>query len=196
LLNCPEYKETKIYHYCNSEYDKKANAAFLMGAYQVLCLSRSAIEAWKPFEGEEFVDYRDSLKGPCSYKCTIYDCLEGLEWAQKLGWYNKLTFNLHEYNYYSSVEHGDMNWIIPGKLLAFSAPIDEEKAADNLGFDPEFYVPIFKKLGVTAVVRLTTKDYDRDVTIINLHRNSLITELNTMKCISLMVVVLQKYLYN
>eukprot|EP00826_Nyctotherus_ovalis_P012785 TRINITY_DN13405_c0_g1_i5.p1 TRINITY_DN13405_c0_g1~~TRINITY_DN13405_c0_g1_i5.p1 ORF type:complete len:141 (-),score=17.94 TRINITY_DN13405_c0_g1_i5:598-1020(-) len=136
-----------------------------MGAYQVLCLSRSASEAWKPFEEEDFIDYRDAMKGPCTYKCSIYHCLEALEWAQKLGWYNRLTFNLAEYQYYSSIENGDMNWIIPGKLLAFSSPTDAEKGAEGFSFSPEFYVPIFKKLGVVAVIRLTKKDYDREVSL-------------------------------
>jgi len=31
-----------------------------------------------------------------------------------LGWYG-----YKEYDYYEKVEHGDMNWIVPGKFLAF-----------------------------------------------------------------------------
>ena len=67
----PSYKKAKIYHYSSENFKKKANAAYLMGAFQVICLKRTAIEAWKPFEGEKFVDYRDALRGVCTYKCTV-----------------------------------------------------------------------------------------------------------------------------
>jgi cell division cycle 14 len=40
----------------------------------------------------------------------------------KLGWYNPKTFNYKEYEEYEKVDNGDMNWIIPGKFLAFSSP--------------------------------------------------------------------------
>ena len=134
-----------------------------MGAYEVLWLLRSAEESWKPFENEEFVDFRDSMKGPCTYNCTILHCLKGLEFAQKFGWYDMKTFDVSEYQQYESIEHGDLNWIIPKKLMAFSTPIESTKKLDGIYYGPEFYIPIFKKLGVTAVVRLTTEEYDREV---------------------------------
>jgi cell division cycle 14 len=40
----------------------------------------------------------------------------------KLGWYNPKTFNYKEYEEFEKVDNGDMNWIIPGKFLAFSSP--------------------------------------------------------------------------
>lgn len=70
-LNDTRYTKAKLYHYCSESFKKKANAAYLMGAFQVICLKRTAEEAWKPFEGEKFVDYRDALKGVCTYKCTV-----------------------------------------------------------------------------------------------------------------------------
>jgi cell division cycle 14 len=57
-----------------------------------------------------------------------------------------------------------MNWIIPGKFLAFSGP--SSKSTDPEGyktFTPEDYVPIFKKKGVTMVMRLNKKQYDKEV---------------------------------
>jgi len=85
-----------------------------------------------------------------------------MEYAINLGWYNSSTFNVADYQYYERVENGDLNWIIPGKFLAFSTPVDSTHAQD-FSFGPDFYVPIFKKLGVTTVVRLNTKEYDREV---------------------------------
>lgn len=42
-----------------------------MGAFQVIYLLRSAKEAFAPFASEKFVDFRDAMRGPCSYKCTV-----------------------------------------------------------------------------------------------------------------------------
>lgn len=80
-----------------------------------------------------------------------------------MGWYSLKDFNLAEYQYYERVENGDLNWIIPKKFIAFSTPVDSAHAEDELTFSPEYYVPIFKKLGVTMVVRLNNKEYDREV---------------------------------
>jgi cell division cycle 14 len=87
--------------------------------------------------------------------------LEALEYALKIGWYNPETFNLADYQYYEKVENGDLNWIIPGKFVAFSTPVDGAQPGD-LNFSPDYYVPIFKKLGVTMVIRLNTKEYDAE----------------------------------
>lgn len=164
LLNDPKYKSAKIYHYCNDDIAKKANAAFLMGAYQITYLSRTAKEAWLPFEKVKFVPYRDAARGPCNYQCTLLHCLEGVEWAEKLGWYNRLTFDLTEYRKYEKIENGDLNWIIPGKIMAFSTPVDSIDPNDKT-LTPEFYIPIFKELEIEAVIRLGAKEYDREVNL-------------------------------
>lgn len=87
----------------------------------------------------------------------------------KLGWFNYKSFNITEYEHYELIENGDLNWIIPGKFVAFSSPYseDEDKYGvyislnQNKLFTPKDYVPIFKKLGVTGVIRLNTSTYDR-----------------------------------
>jgi len=57
------------------------------------------------------------------------------------------------------VENGDLNWIVPKKFIAFSGPLN---VTDKYGsFTPDDYVPIFKKFGVTLVVRLNKPQYDR-----------------------------------
>jgi len=160
LVTHQDYKKAKIYHYCGENPKKKANAAYLMGAYQIIALKKTAKDAWKPFAKESFPDFRDAMKGVSTYKCTVLHCLEGLEWAIKLGWYNSATFNVSEYQYYERVENGDLNWVIPGKFIAFSTPVDTPQ---DFSFSPDYYVPIFKKFGVTMVIRLNTKEYDREV---------------------------------
>jgi len=58
-----------------------------------------------------------------------------------------------------------MNWVVPGKLIAFKGPRTTPK--NQISFTPEFYVPFLKKLGVTAVVRLNKDHYDKTVFVSN-----------------------------
>ncbi len=96
------------------------------------------------------------------------DCLKGLEYAMKLGWYDPRTFNVKEYEFYEKIENGDANWIIPGKFLAFSSP--SATSVDSDGYPcltPKDYIPIFKKMGIKMVVRLNQKCYNREIFIKN-----------------------------
>jgi cell division cycle 14 len=78
-----------------------------------------------------------------------------------MGWFNLKSFNIAEYEKREKIENGDFNWIIPGKFLAFSNPSNAND--DHYGYycyTPEDYVPIFKKLGITGVIRLNNQTYD------------------------------------
>ena len=162
LMKNPAYEKYKIYHYASLAPAKRANAAYLMGAFQVIMLGRSASEAWAPFTTlSPFPAFRDASFGGCSYSCTIQHCLGGIETAMRLGWFHPQSFNVAEYEFYERVENGDFNWIVPGKLLAFSSPSPTPTDAEGFrAFTPEDYVPLFRRLGVTAVVRLNKKTYE------------------------------------
>ena len=167
ILNDEKFASNKIYHYCARQPGKKANAAYLMGAFQILILKRTAAEAWRVMSaGRPYADFRDASQGPCRYKCTIAHCLGGLEKGVSLGWFDINNFDLEFYEYHERVENGDFNWIIPGKMLAMCNPQNEGN--DIYGFrmwTPKDYVPCLKKLGISAVVRLNNKTYDeRDFT--------------------------------
>jgi len=166
IMNNPDYTNYKIYHYTSTDFRKRANAAFLMGAYLLIFKGKTADEAWSYFEKVEpaFVPFRDALAGECTYECTILDCLRGLEYGMKLGWYVPKSFKTQEYEYYEKLENGDMNWIIPGKMLAFSSPSNNTHDGDGYRtFTPEDYVTPFKKWKVGVVVRLNNKTaYDRE----------------------------------
>ncbi len=87
-------------------------------------------------------------------------CLQGLEIAIENEWYNFRTFNPKEYEFYERVDHGDLNWIIPGKFMAFMGPVNK-RIEGKSGFTPEDYSEIFQVLGVNKVVRLNEIIYDR-----------------------------------
>lgn len=167
-LNSPQLKDTPILHFCSQDPRFKANAYFLVCAYQVVVQGKSAEEAWEPVRGmvPALRAYRDATAAPCSYKCTILDCLRGLEYAMMLGWFGRASFRYEQYQHLSNLEGGDMNWLVPGKFLAFTGP--SGKDVDEGGFPcltPEACVPIFQDLEVTLVIRLNRKQYDRRVFI-------------------------------
>ncbi|OMJ93672.1 hypothetical protein SteCoe_3372 [Stentor coeruleus] len=164
LIKNQAYASYKIYHYTTLNPQKRSNAAYLMGAFQILVLNRSAQESWNPFISlPGFLDFRDAGYGGCTYRCTILHCLKGLEKAIQLGWFDYKKFNVHEYEFHEKVENGDWNWIIPNKMLAFASP--SPASSDNDGFKvwtPEDYAPLFKSLGLSAVVRLNNKTYEAE----------------------------------
>ena len=83
LLKDTFYQNYEIYHHTSLDVSKRANAGYLMCAYQVIIMKRSAEDALKRFESlnPAFQPFRDASYGPCSYKCYILDCVRGLEYA-------------------------------------------------------------------------------------------------------------------
>ena len=157
ILSDPEHKHKKIYHMtCNHMY-KKANAAYLMGAYCVIVLKKSAYEVGKIFSFIP-IRFRDASDGPCFFFLSLADCFIALEQAIRRNWFNYLSFNSDEYEFYSRLENGDLNWIIPRQFVAFSSPADEsQKRKQRL--TSEKYSQIFKGLNVRTVVRLNKPKY-------------------------------------
>ena len=160
LLKDPRYLSFSIYHYCSVDPAKQANAAYLICAFQIIILKRTASEAWTNFSSLSLSAFRDASFGPCFYNCNILHCLRGLERSLKLAWFQYKSFSVKEYEHNERVENGDMNWIIPGKFLAFSSPAEAGCENGYKPYAPEDYVEIFNKQNITAVVRLNNKTYD------------------------------------
>ena len=58
----------------------------------------------------------------------------------------------------NQVQNGDLNWVVPGKLLAFAGPTAVAKHFWGYRtFTPEDYHQYFADTGVTAVVRLNNE---------------------------------------
>ncbi|CAD7930458.1 unnamed protein product [Amoebophrya sp. A25] len=164
LLNDPALSGKKIVHYCSADPKKRANAAYLACAFQVMILRREADVAYKPFVGAKpaFMPFRDATMSVCTYQNTVLDCVRGLEYGMRIKWFDPATFDVQAYDFYEKVEHGDISWVIPDKFLAFSGP--SNSPVDGNGyptFTPEDYVPVFKAANVALVVRLNKKQYDR-----------------------------------
>src|ERR1700761_4924780 len=99
---------------------------------------------------------RDAGEEPSDFECTVSDCLRGLEKAIALGWYSFASFDYKEYETNHRLDNGDMNWIIPRKILALSSPTDVRKD----GLPPEHFVEKFKNMKIKAIIRLNERMYD------------------------------------
>ncbi|XP_061042257.1 dual specificity protein phosphatase CDC14A isoform X4 [Eubalaena glacialis] len=154
----------KIVHYTCFDQRKRANAAFLIGAYAVIYLKKTPEEAYRALlsgSNPPYLPFRDASFGNCTYNLTILDCLQGIRKGLQHGFFDFETFDVDEYEHYERVENGDFNWIVPGKFLAFSGPHPKSKIENGYPLHaPEAYFPYFKKHNVTAIVRLNKKIYE------------------------------------
>ncbi|XP_037644696.1 dual specificity protein phosphatase CDC14AB-like [Sebastes umbrosus] len=154
----------KLVHYTSYDQKKRANATLLIGAYSVIYLKRSPEEAYRTLilgNNTGYLPFRDAAVGECSFNLTILDCLQGIHKALQHGFFDFESFDVEEYEHYERVENGDINWIIPGKILAFSSPHPHSKIENGYPLHaPEAYFAYFRQNDVTAVVRLNRKLYD------------------------------------
>lgn len=165
LLHLKTKSSTVLYHYTGPKPEQIANSCLLICAFQVLIMGMQADEVWRNFTAKyraPIVDFIEAGYKPTDYKCTILDCLRGLEFAVKLGWFSLGTFNIKEYTHYEAVENGDLNWVVPGKFVAFSTPNDNANRQGHRYFTAQSFTPVLKKLNVQLVVRLNDPLYDEN----------------------------------
>ncbi|XP_058616157.1 dual specificity protein phosphatase CDC14AB isoform X4 [Onychostoma macrolepis] len=164
LLKSFTLTRKRIVHYTSFDQRKRANAAVLIGAYAVIYLKKTPEEAYRALisgSNASYFPFRDASFGNCTYNLTVLDCLQGIRRALQHGFLNFETFDVNEYEHYERVENGDLNWIVPGKLLAFSGPHPKSKIENGYPLHaPEAYFPYFRKHNVTTIVRLNKKIYE------------------------------------
>ncbi|XP_077462970.1 dual specificity protein phosphatase CDC14AB [Stigmatopora argus] len=154
----------RIVHYSSFDQRKRSNAAVLIGAYAVIYLKKTPEEAYRALvsgSNAAYLPFRDASFGKCTYNLGLLDCLQGVAKALQHGFFDFESFDVDEYEHYERVENGDLNWIVPGKLLAFSGPHPKSKIENGYPLHaPESYFPYFRAHGVAGVVRLNSKIYD------------------------------------
>ncbi|CAK9304102.1 unnamed protein product [Gordionus sp. m RMFG-2023] len=187
-----------IIHYTNSSLEKLDNAAYLAGSYSIIYLNKTANEAFSIFNNldVQFIPFRDASLMPTQFTLTLKNVFEGVQKALSLGFLNFHDFDINAYEYYEKVENGDMNWIIPGRILAFCGPESlpsnfikttffssknlketPNPGAQNINCNhhpPSFFIPYFNSHGVRLVVRLNEPDkYDANDFVSNgiLHKD-------------------------
>uniref|UniRef100_A0A8C2Z1P0 protein-tyrosine-phosphatase n=1 Tax=Cyclopterus lumpus TaxID=8103 RepID=A0A8C2Z1P0_CYCLU len=154
----------RIVHYTGFDQRNRSNAAVLIGGYAVIYLKKTPEEAYRALtsgSNSSYLPFRDASFGNCTFNLTVLDCLQGIRKALQHGFFDFEMFDVDEYEHYERVENGDLNWIVPGKFLAFSGPHPKTKIENGYPLHaPEAYFPYFRKHNVTTVVRLNKKIYD------------------------------------
>ncbi|XP_041862705.1 dual specificity protein phosphatase CDC14AB isoform X2 [Melanotaenia boesemani] len=154
----------RIVHYTSFDQRKRSNAAVLIGGYAVIYLKKTPEEAYRALisgSNASYLPFRDAAFGNCTYNLTVLECLQGIRKALQHGYFDFETFDVDEYEHYERVENGDLNWIVPGKFLAFSGPHPKTKIENGYPLHaPEAYFPYFRKHNVTTIIRLNKKIYD------------------------------------
>ena len=169
ILKLMKTHQGKIIHYtCSSHPNHMANGVMFISSFRMIYLKMTAEDAFQPCQhlAVSLKPYRDASMLPCNYDLTVISCLKGLHLAMSLGWYNPKKFNAVDWEKYEQVEKGDMNWIIPGKLLAFATPYKSNRLQGGYRVaTPDDVIPVFKKLGITHIVRLCEPFYNEQLFI-------------------------------
>ncbi|TYZ62871.1 hypothetical protein PybrP1_012903 [[Pythium] brassicae (nom. inval.)] len=150
---------------------KRANAMTLLALYLVMRHGRTPEQAVAPFADLRApFGFRDAACGICSFFLTALDCARAVHKAMRTGIWSWEAFSVPAYEHLDELHNGDMNWIVPGKILAFSGPQRErvELDGDAQGrqratlLAPEYAALFRGQLGVRCVVRLNeSSTYDR-----------------------------------
>jgi cell division cycle 14 len=160
----PKLRNRPTVYYAYNKPEEIANAAFLCCAYAVLYQGQKPKEVVKCFDGRKwFPDFRDASFVDPDFFLTLLDCLEGLQKARDLGWYDPEEFDVEAYEALYQTDNGDLTHICP-KFVAFAGPVGVHAPAkfkSPVSLPPEHYVDLLRQEAVAAVVRLNEPDtYD------------------------------------
>ncbi|WKX93192.1 hypothetical protein Q1695_010887 [Nippostrongylus brasiliensis] len=157
-------RKRKIVVYTDDDDRNRVNGAYIMGAYLIIYHGITADAAYLRMETAQppkFVGFRDAALGEPTYLLHLHDVLRAVEKAINLKWFDTSSFDADEYELYERVENGDMNWIIPGKILSFCGPHNESRIEDGYPYhSPETYFDYFRATNITTIVRLNMRMYD------------------------------------
>ncbi|KAG2885348.1 hypothetical protein PC129_g16714 [Phytophthora cactorum] len=160
----------RVVLYCSDHPHKRANAMTLLAIFLVvaggltpeLAVTRVLNDGklLPPF------GFRDASCGVCAFFITLLDCARAVHKAITSSLWSYQTFSVEQYDYLDRLENGDINWIVPGKLIAFSGPqrerivLDAESGATTLL--AKDYAALFRDINVTCVIRFNEfTTYDR-----------------------------------
>jgi cell division cycle 14 len=161
LSRMPE-RQGEVQFYCSSSPQHIANALLLAASFRLIHLRLPPGEALEPFAAilPRARPYRDASSFPSPFELTVSSCVHALSRAMSLGWYAYQGFDPVAWAAHEQVEKGDMNWIIPGKLLAFASPYQTSMFQGFRVCTPHDIIPVFRAFGITTIVRLNNRTYD------------------------------------
>ncbi|WVQ82894.1 hypothetical protein IAT38_005030 [Cryptococcus sp. DSM 104549] len=108
--------------YTTTEPKQKSNMTLIAALYALIVGKLPPWGAFKPVAHFEVMPFRDAGSGPMDYGLSIQDILYGVEKAISFGLLDLATFDPEQYQYYETVENGDLN--ILGPFIPFASPIE------------------------------------------------------------------------
>jgi len=105
--------------------------------------------------------FTDVSGEPSLMNLTLEDCIRAFYAAIRFRFYDYYEFDQAEYLFYETVMSGDLNWIVPGKLLAFAGPSENHCPTPYSDRHlPQYYYHYFKDHNVSTIVRLNEPEYN------------------------------------
>ena len=151
------------------------NAVFLLGAYMILKqeeLADKVTERFSWIDADMLEPFRDAASSTADFHLHLIDCWRGLEKGVTHGWvrfaascYMWGDIDIDEYEHHSNPANGDLQEVVPGKVVALKDPVDlgGDDYRDGPGgardFSPTFYAEILADMGVSTVVQLGAPRY-------------------------------------
>lgn len=151
----PSNRDKRLYHATNGDEITRTNAAVLVGAFMIMVMKKKAGEVYAPICALQhtFTKFHDCWRSPNTPGISLWDCYVGLQRAIENGFYCFEAFNVQDYDMRQEVANGDMNWIIPEKILAFKGPRTTPK--NQPSYPPSFYLAQLNCMGVKTIIRLS-----------------------------------------
>jgi len=162
-LEAAKGKGQKAVFYTSADPVARTNGVCLLGLYLILQRGFTAEQAMTPltFVGKSpFLAYRDASFQPVTFELQLIDVFRGMEKAKRFGLIDLENFDLELYEYCDHPSMADLHVIMPNKFIAFKGPHATTYYKDGVQFlAPSHYFELFKRLNVTAVVRLNEEKY-------------------------------------
>ena len=145
--------------HCDPAPRNIANQIVLMSAFLISTLNFRAIDVAHLFSDiqKKLLPFRDCGVRPSVMDLTIEDVARALELAVKRRWWDWRQFDIDGYRYFGDINEGDLNWVLPGRILAMSSPSSYKTDG---GLAPALFLDFFATNRVASVVRLNEKLYD------------------------------------
>jgi cell division cycle 14 len=156
----------QILFFCTDNAYRFTTAACYISTFHILYSHVTASQAFSPFVklAPCFMPFNDSSLLPPTHLLTVEGYLSGFFKGVTQGWYSPDTFDAKDYSHFCESRHGNMNWIVPGKLLALASPFVQRQLPDGYKVAlPSDLIEPFKQKGITHVVRLCERLYDERV---------------------------------
>ena len=159
-----ERKENVLHFYCSTSGNIKSNMVVYASFLRMVHLGITSIEAYRPFEPitAKLFPFRDASNGKSLLDLYVIDVLNGIQKAIDNNWYNYESFDVDKWEKLQLVENGNMNWIIPDKLMAMASPnsLEQIPKTEIKLATPKILIPAFQELKINHVVRLNKHFYD------------------------------------